>query len=112
MKANIFLIICAVLCGVLIYFAQGSFETIDYTAVVSSVSLTIPLILLLGISFPAIPRTTVVFKVISSLLFFTLLSVNIVFNFIDISQKGYMISNGLVLLIGMIILYVVTREKQ
>lgn len=65
----------------------------------------------IGASFE-LPRTTTNIKAISGVFFALAITSNLIFSFIDFSVPGYIITNGILLLIFILIVYSINKAKQ
>lgn len=57
-------------------------------------------------------RTTTNIRVVSSIFFIVFLILNIIFSFFALSKQSYIIVNGLVVLLGILIVYSLLKAKQ
>lgn len=77
----------------------------------SFVVLAVALIMTIGISFE-LPRTTTNIRVVSGFFFTIALICNLIFTFINFSVPSYVIINGLLLLVFILIVYSINKAKQ
>jgi hypothetical protein len=77
----------------------------------SFVFLATTLWLTIGISFE-LPKTTTNIKVVSGIFFAIALLSNLIFTFINFSVPGYIIINGILLLVFILIAYSINKAKQ
>ncbi len=77
----------------------------------SFVFLAVTLILSIGVGFE-LPRTTTNIRVVSGIFFIIALVSNIVFSFINFSTAVYVIINGILLLVFVLIVYSINKAKQ
>ena len=77
----------------------------------SFVELFLSSFLVLGIRFE-LNRTTTLLRTTSSIFFVVFLITNIVFSFFSFSKPFFIIANGLLVLIGVLIVYSLLKAKQ
>ena len=77
----------------------------------SFVFLSVTLILTIGVNFQ-LPRTTTNIKVVSGIFFAIALISNLIFSFINYSVPSYVITNGILLLVFVLITYSINKAKQ
>ncbi|MBS9766861.1 MAG: hypothetical protein KGV44_04910 [Flavobacteriaceae bacterium] len=65
----------------------------------------------IGVSFD-LPRTTTNIRVVSGVFFVIALISNIIFSFLDFLEPSYIITNGILLLIFILIVYAIYKAKQ
>jgi FtsH-binding integral membrane protein len=86
-------------------------ENSQLLVVTSFIELFIASFFVLGLRFE-LNRTTSNVRVVSTIFFFVFLLANIFFSLISFSQQSYIISNGLIILIGVLIVYSLVKAKQ
>ena len=86
-------------------------ENSQLLVVTSFIELFIASFFVLGLRFEQ-PRTTSNVRVVTSIFFFVFLITNIVFSFFAFSKHSYIIINGLLLLIAILIVYSIFKAKQ
>lgn len=114
MKINLAQTVIAFGISILIAYGLYSFhhgENKILLSVGSFLFLSVSLILSLGLNFEE-PRTTTNIKIVSIIFFFVALTSNVIFNFLKFSEAGYIIINGLLILIYISIVYAIFRAKQ
>ena len=77
----------------------------------SFVELFLSSFLILGLRFE-LNRTTANVRTVASIFFVAFLIVNIIFSFLTFSEQLYVILNGLIFLLGMLIVYSIIKAKQ
>ncbi|MEX0598861.1 MAG: hypothetical protein WD512_20425, partial [Candidatus Paceibacterota bacterium] len=77
----------------------------------SFVFLSVTLALNIGVNFEQ-PRTTINIRVVSGIFFAVALISNLIFNFFNFSKAFYIITNGILFLIYILIVYSINRAKQ
>jgi len=73
--------------------------------------LSVTLALSIGVNFER-SRTTTNIRVVSGIFFAVALISNLIFNFLSFSEPSYIITNGILLLIYILIAYSINRAKQ
>lgn len=115
MKPNIFLIIVSVLIATLAgygFYAANSGENFSLLlSLGSGLTFAITLIGTLGIK-PKERAGNVNFKIISAIFFILFLISNLIFGFTGMSVAPYIIVNGVILLIYMIVGYGIIKSKE
>ena len=112
MKVNPFLTLCALLIGGLIFYgfhAAGVSLLYSLTAAVVS---TIALILLLGIGFDGDARYSTLLKTVSFLLLLVSLPLNCLFAWLGAAEAAVIITNGLLLLVWAIAVYLLIKYNR
>jgi hypothetical protein len=69
------------------------------------------LLLTIGVSF-ALPRTSTNVRAVSVIFFLVALISNIIFSFVSFSVPIYIITNGILILLHILITYSITKTKQ
>ena len=77
----------------------------------SFVFLATTLVMTIGTSFE-IPRTTTNIRVVSGIFFAVALISNLIFTFINFSVPSYVIINGILVLVFILIIYSINKAKQ
>jgi hypothetical protein len=77
----------------------------------SFVFLSVTLALSIGVNFEQ-SRTTTNIRVVSGIFFAVALISNLIFNFLSFSEPSYVITNGILILIYVLIAYSINRAKQ
>ena len=77
----------------------------------SLVFLATTLVMTIGTSFE-IPRTTTNIRVVSGIFFAVALISNLIFTFINFSVPSYVIINGILVLVFILIIYSINKAKQ
>ncbi len=114
MKINLIQFVIALAISLLIAYGFYSFyesEQKTLLSVGSFVFLSITLILTIGTNFDSTRSTTNV-RVFSGIFFLIGLISNLIFSFIDFSTAGYLITNGILLLVFILIAYSIQKAKQ
>ena len=114
MKINFVRTIIAIAISLLISYGLYSFHDSENKILISAgsfVFLAVTLILTIGTSFE-LPRTTTNVRVVSGIFFAIALISNLVFTFINFSVPSYVITNGILLLVFVLIAYSINRAKQ
>ena len=113
MKINFVQTIIAIALSLLISYGLYSFHNSEnkmLLSVGSFVFLALTLIITIGASFE-LPRTTTNVKVVSGVFFAVALISNLIFTFIKFSVPSYVIINGILLLVFILIAYSINRVK-
>jgi hypothetical protein len=114
MKINFVQTIIAIAVSLLIAYGLYSFHVSENKILLSAgsfVFLTTALVMTFGTSFE-FPRTTTNMRVVSGIFFAVALISNLIFTFIAFSVPSYVITNGILLLIFILIAYSINRAKQ
>lgn len=114
MKINFVQTIIAIAVSLLIAYGLYSFHDSENKILLSAgsfVFLTTTLILTIGTSFE-LPRTTTNVRVVSGIFFAVALISNLIFTFIAFSIPSYVITNGILLLVFILIAYSINKAKQ
>ncbi|MCZ2129317.1 MAG: hypothetical protein LC109_03520 [Bacteroidia bacterium] len=114
MKINFVQTIIAIAVSLLIAYGLYSFHDSENKILLSAgsfVFLAITLILTIGTSFE-LPRTTTNVRVVSGIFFAVALISNLIFTFIAFSIPSYVITNGILLLVFILIAYSINKAKQ
>lgn len=77
----------------------------------SFVFLSVTLALSIGVNFEQ-PRTTTNIRIVSGIFFAVALISNLIFNLLNFSGPSYVITNGILILIYVLIAYSINRAKQ
>lgn len=104
----------AIIASLLIAYGLYSFHDSENKLLLSAGSflfLSVTLIFAIGITFEQ-PKTTTNIKVVSGLFFTIALIINIVFAIIDFSIPSFIITNGILLLVFILITYSIYNAKQ
>ncbi len=113
MKINFVQTIIAIALSLLISYGLYSFHNSENKMLLSAgsfVFLALTLIITIGASFE-LPRTTTNVKVVSGIFFAVALISNLIFTFIKFSVPSYVIINGILLLVFILIAYSINRVK-
>jgi hypothetical protein len=114
MKINFVQTIIAIAVSLLIAYGLYSFHESEnkiLLSVGSFVFLAVTLILTIGSSFE-LPRTTTNVRVVSGIFFVIALITNLAFTFLNFSVPNYIIINGILLLVFILITYSINKTKQ
>ena len=114
MKLNFLQTIIAIAVSILIAYGLYSFHSSENKILLSAgsfVFLAVTLIITIGASFK-LPRTTTNVKVVSGIFFAIALISNLIFTFISFSVPSYVIINGILLLVFILIAYSINKAKQ
>jgi hypothetical protein len=114
MKVNFVQTIIAIAVSLLIAYGLFSFHDSENKILLSAGSflfLAVTLIFTIGTSFE-LPRTTTNVRVVSSIFFVVALISNLVFTFLKFSVPSYIIINGILLLVFILITYSINKAKQ
>ena len=100
--------------SLLIAYGLYSFHDSDKKILLSAgsfVFLATALVMSIGVSFE-LPKTTTNIKVVSGIFFGIALISNLIFTFINFSVPSYVITNGILLLVFILIAYSINKAKQ
>lgn len=114
MKINFVPTLVACALSALIAYGLYSYHQGDNKLLLSAGSflfLSISMIMAIGVNFD-LPRTTTNIRVISSVFFAIAFICNLIFTFINFSIPSYVIINGILLLVYILIAYSINRAKQ
>jgi len=114
MKINLVQTIIAIAVSLLIAYGLYNFHDSENKILLSAgsfVFLATALVMTVGASFE-LPRTTTNIRVVSGIFFAVALISNLIFMFLSFSQPSYIITNGILLLIYVLITYSINRAKQ
>lgn len=114
MKINLVQTIIAIAVSALIAYGLYSFHESENKILLSLgsfVFLATTLVLSIGTSFQ-LPRTTTNVRVVSGIFFAVALISNLIFTFIAFSVPSYVITNGILLLGFILIVYSINKAKQ
>lgn len=114
MKINFVPTIIAITLSLLIAYGLYSFHNSENKILLSAgsfVLLSTALVMTIGASFE-LPRTTTNIRVVSGIFFAIALISNLIFTFINFSVPSYVIINGIVLLVFVLIAYSINKAKQ
>ena len=114
MKINFVLTLIAIAVSLLIAYGLYSFHDSENKILLSSgsfVFLATTLLMTIGVSFEQ-SRTTTNVRVVSGIFFTISLISNIIFSFFKFSTPSYVITNGILLLLFILIAYSINRVKQ
>ncbi len=114
MKINFVQTIIALAVSFLIAYGLYSFHSSENKILLSAgsfVFLATSLVISIGINFE-FPRTTTNIKVVSGIFFTIALIINLIFTFINFSVPSYVIINGILLLVFILIVYSINKAKQ
>lgn len=114
MKINIVQTIIAISVSLLITYGLYSFHDSENKLLLTAgsfVFLATALVMTIGASFE-LPRTTSNIRIVSGIFFAIALFTNLTFTFIKFSGASYVIINGILLLVFMLIAYSISNAKQ
>jgi len=114
MKINFVQTIIAIAVSLLIAYGLYGFSYSENKILLSAgsfVFLAATLVLTIGTSFE-FPRTTTNIRVVSGIFFAVALISNLIFTFINFSIPSYVIINGILLLVFILIAYSINKAKQ
>lgn len=114
MKINFVQTIIAIAVSLLIAYGLYCFHDSENKILLSTgsfVVLAVTLIITIGASFE-LPRTTTNIRVVSGIFFAITLISNLIFLFINFSVPSYIIINGILLLVFILIAYSINKAKQ
>jgi len=114
MKLNLAQTIIAIAISTLIAYGLGSFHESENKMLLSLGSFTflsITLLTTIGINFE-LPRTTTNIRVVSGIFFVIAFISNVGFSFLKFSTQIYIITNGILLLTFISIIYSIYKAKQ
>ena len=114
MKINIVQTIIAISASILIAYGLYSFNESENKILLSLgsfVFLAITLVITIGVSFEQ-SRTTTNIRVVSGIFFAIALISNLIFNFLSFTEPSYIITNGILILIYILITYSINSAKQ
>ncbi len=112
MKINIVLTLIAVLLGALIGYAFYAAGASLMVTIGGGVLCTLFLAGGMGLSYERYPRTSMLLKITSICAFLLMLVLNIICGVLDAGTAPYVITNGLITLLFVTILYLLCRSKQ
>ena len=114
MKINFVQTIIALAVSLLIAYGLYNFHDSEHKILLSAgsfVFIATTLVMTIGASFE-LPRTTTNIRVVSGIFFAIALITNLTFAFINFSVPSYVIINGILLLVFILIVYSINRAKQ
>jgi hypothetical protein len=114
MKINFVQTIIAIAVSALIAYGLYSFHNGENQMLLSIGSflfMSVTLALSIGVNFEH-SRTTTNIRVVSGIFFAVALISNLIFNFLSFSEPSYIITNGILLLIYILIAYSINSAKQ
>jgi hypothetical protein len=114
MKLNFVQTIIAIALSLLIAYGLYSFHGSENKMLLtlgSFMFLAVTLVITIGTSFE-LPRTTTNVKVVSGIFFTIALVSNLIFTFINFSVPSYVITNGISILVFLLIMYSIIKAKQ
>lgn len=114
MKINFVQTIIAIVLSALIAYGLYNFHNGENKMLLSAGSfifLSISLILSIGVNFEQ-SRTTTNIRVVSGIFFAIALASNLIFSFLKFTTPSYVIINGILLLVFILIAYSINRAKQ
>lgn len=114
MKINFVQTIIAIAVSALIAYGLYSFHNGENKILLSAgsfVFLSVSLILSIGVNFEQ-SRTSTNIRVLSGIFFAIALISNLIFNFLSFSEATYIITNGILFLIYILIVYSINSAKQ
>lgn len=112
MKANLFLALLALLVGALIIYGFYAAGAGTLQTAVSGTLCTLFLAAGMSLSIEGFPRTTILVKTVAHGFFLLLLLLNILLTVTGIGQIAYIITNGLLTLAALTIIYLIIHSKQ
>jgi len=114
MKTKSIPTIIAIAIGLLIAYGLYNFHKGDNKVIIaisSFISITLCLIFSLGVKFE-FPRSNAVIKATSAFFFLLALIANVIFTFVVVSVPTIVITNGIVILVLILIVYSINQSKQ
>jgi hypothetical protein len=114
MKINFVQTIIAIAVSLLIAYGLYSFHDSENKILLSGgsfVFLATAIVMTIGASFE-LPRTAANIRVVSGIFFAIALISNLIFTFINFSVPSYVIINGILLLVFILIVYSISKAKQ
>ena len=114
MKLNFVQTIIAIAVSLLIAYGLYSFHESENKILLSLgsfVFLAITLVITIGVNFEQ-SRTTTNVRVVSGIFFVIALASNLIFSFFKLSTPSYVITNGILLLIFILLTYSINKAKQ
>lgn len=114
MKINFVQTIIAIAVSALIAYGLYSFHNGENKILLSAGSFTFlatALVMSIGASFE-LPRTTTNIRVVSGIFFAIALISNLIFTFFNFSVPSYIITNGILFLVFLLIIYSIYKAKQ
>lgn len=114
MKLNFITTIIAIAVSLLIAYGLYSCHNFENKILLSAgsfVFLATALVMTIGASFK-LPRTSTNIKVVSGIFFAIALISNLIFTFINFSVPSYIIINGILILVFILIVYSTNKAKQ
>jgi hypothetical protein len=114
MKINFVQSIIAIAMSLLIAYGLYSFNSSENKILLSAgsfVFIATALVMTIGVSYE-LPRTTTNIRVVSGIFFVIALISNLIFTFINFSVPSYVIINGILLLVFILITHSINNAKQ
>lgn len=114
MKINFVQTVIAIAVSALITYGFYSFHSGEnqiLLSIGSFVFLSVTLVLSIGVNFEQ-SRTTKNIRVVSGIFFIVALISNLIFNFLKFSEPSYIIINGILILVYVLISYSINRANQ
>ncbi len=112
MKINPFLTLCALLIGGLIFYGFYAADVSLLYSLTTTVVSTIALVLLLGIGLDGNARYSTLLKTVAFLLLLVSLPLNCIFAWLGAVDAAVIITNGLLLLVGAIAVYLLIKFSR
>lgn len=109
MKINPFLSLCALIAGGLIFYGFHAAGVALLYSVTTTVVASIALVMLLGIGYNGDVRYSMLLKTVSALLFVVSFPLNCVFAWLAAAEAVVVVTNGLLLLVWAISVYLLTK---
>lgn len=114
MKINFVQSIIAIAMSLLIAYGLYSFHRSENKILLSAgsfVFIATALVMTIGVSYE-LSRTTTNIRVVSGIFFVIALISNLIFTFINFSVPSYVITNGILILVFILIAYSINKAKQ
>lgn len=112
MKVNLFMLVIALIIGGLILYGFHALEATWLFSIIGAIICTLLLIASISIHLPEHPRSSLMFRTLSGILFFVLLVADIIFIEMKISEALFILTNGIVVASGAIGLHFIYKSEQ
>lgn len=112
MRINLFTLIVALVVGGLLGYGFYSMTDTKWLAILGAVLCTLLLVATMSVHLPGYPRSSVMFKTLSGILFLILLIADTIFFRITVPMSVFVITNGLITAIGATGLHLIYKSKR
>lgn len=106
------MLVVALIIGGLIFYGFHALEATWLFSTLGAAICTLLLIASISIHLPEHPRTSLLFRTVSGILFFVLIVADIIFIEMKISEALFIVTNGLVVATGAIGLHFIYKSEQ